>query len=95
MRRGLLRFVLEGDGFEVVGEAGSSAELAPVLAELQPDAVVLDDGIGATAVQLCREIAPRAKIIVVWPDAVVPIGGDARVAPAAGAALAAAAPPQH
>ena len=81
MRRGLLRFVLEGDGFDVVGEAMTSAELARVLAVHQPDVVVLDDGIGATAVQMAREVAPKAKVILVWPGAVVPIGGDARVEP--------------
>lgn len=81
MRKGLLRFVLEGDGFDVVGEAATSAELARVLAVHQPDVVVLDDGIGATAVQMAREVAPKAKVILVWPGAVVPIGGDARVEP--------------
>jgi hypothetical protein len=81
MRQGLLRFVLEGEGFEVVGEAATSAELARVLAIHQPDVVVLDDGIGATAVQMAREVAPKTKVILVWPGAVVPIGGDARVDP--------------
>jgi DNA-binding NarL/FixJ family response regulator len=83
MRRGLLRFVLEGEGFDVVGEAGSASDLARLLAIHQPDVVVLDDGIGATAVGMAREVAPAAKVILVWPDAVVPIGGDARVDPAA------------
>jgi chemotaxis response regulator CheB len=81
MRQGLLRFVLEGDGFEVIGEAATSAELARVLAVHQPDVVVLDDGIGATAVQMAREVTPKTKVILVWPGAVVPIGGDARVEP--------------
>ena len=82
LRRGLLRFVLEGEGYEVVAEAGSSAELARMVAVHEPDVVVLDDGIGATAVQMARELAPKAKVILVWPGAVVPIGGDARVEPA-------------
>ena len=80
-RKGLLRFVLEGEGFEVVGGATTSAELARALAVHEPDVVVLDDGIGATAVQMTREVAPDAKIVLVWPGAVVPIGGDARVEP--------------
>ena len=80
-RKGLLRFVLEGDGYDVVGSATSSSELARMIADTQPDVVVLDDGIGATAVQMSREIAPAAKIVLVWPGAVVPIGGDARVEP--------------
>jgi len=81
-RKGLLRFVLEGDGFLVVGDAQTPADLAPVLGAEQPDVVVLDDTIGVTAVQLTRQIVPSAKIVVVWPEAVVPIGGATRVEPA-------------
>ena len=82
MRKGLLRFVLEGEGYDVAAEASNAADLARVLAIHQPDVVVLDDGIGATAVQMAREVAPKTKVILVWPGAVVPIGGDARVEPA-------------
>ena len=80
-RKGLLRFVLEGDGYDVVGEATTAAELARVIADQRPDVVVLDDGIGATAPQVVHEIAPRTKVVLVWPGAVVPIGGDVRVEP--------------
>src|SRR4249920_4103167 len=80
-RTGLLRFILEGEGFDVVGAAATAAELARVLAVHRPDVVVLDDGIGATAVQMTHEVAPAAKVVLVWPSAVVPIGGDARVDP--------------
>jgi hypothetical protein len=81
-RRGLLRFVLEGEGFEVVREAHSVADLAIAVAEERPDAVVLDDGIGVVAVSMVHEAVPETKIVLVWPSAVVPIGGDARVEPA-------------
>jgi hypothetical protein len=80
-RMGFLRFVLQSEGYQVVAQASSSTELARVLAEHQPDVVVLDDGIGATAVQMTHEISPSSKVILVWPGAVVPIGGDARVEP--------------
>lgn len=80
-RRGLLRFVLEGDGYDVVADASTAAQLARAVADHDPEVVVLDDGIGATAPQVVREISPRTKIVLVWPDAVVPIGGDARVEP--------------
>jgi hypothetical protein len=53
-----------------------------VIASSEPDVVVLDDAIGVMAVSMVREIAPRAKVVLVWPSAVVPIGGDARVEPA-------------
>jgi hypothetical protein len=81
-QQGLLRFVLEGEGVDVVGEAKSTASLASTIAEERPDVVVLDDGIGVMAVSVIHEIAPQAKIVLVWPSAVVPIGGDARVEPA-------------
>jgi hypothetical protein len=81
-QRGLLRFVLEGDGFDVVGEATGSADLSVVIEEKRPDVVVLDDGIGVMAVSMVREVAPDTKVVLVWPSAVVPIGGDARVEPA-------------
>ncbi len=80
-RRGLLRFVLEGEGYQVVGQATTSADLARVLAIEKPDAVILDDGIGATAVQVAREASPTSKVVLVWPAGVVPVGGDARVEP--------------
>lgn len=81
-RRGLLRFVLEGEGFDVVGEATTTVQLVQVLAVHRPDVVVLDDGIGTTAVVVAREMHPQAKVILVWPSDVIPIGGDARVDPA-------------
>src|SRR5919108_811588 len=81
-QQGLLRFVLEGEGIDVVGDAKSTASLASTITEQQPDVVVLDDGIGVMAVSMVHEIAPDTKIVLVWPSAVVPIGGDARVEPA-------------
>jgi hypothetical protein len=80
-RRGLLRFVLEGEGIDVLGEATTVVELVHTLAVHRPDAVVLDDGIGTTAVVVTREMIPDAKVILVWPSDVIPIGGDARVDP--------------
>src|SRR5213593_4877599 len=80
-RMGFLRFVLESEGYDVVAQASSAAELARVLAVHRPDVVVLDDGIGATAVQMTHDVSPASKVILVWPGAVVPIGGDARVEP--------------
>lgn len=81
-QRGLLRFVLEGEGFDVVGEARGSADLSSAIEAQRPDVVVLDDGIGVTAISMVHEIDPQAKVVLVWPSFVVPIGGDARVEPA-------------
>lgn len=80
-RTGLLRFVLEGEGLLVLAEARSAVELVQALAIHRPDAVVLDDGIGATAVVVTREMCPAAKVVLVWPPHLVPINGDARVDP--------------
>ena len=37
--------------------------------------VVLDDGIGVMAVSMVHDVAPAAKVVLVWPAAVVPMGG--------------------
>src|SRR5712691_8527473 len=80
-RQGLLGFVLEGEGMQVVATATTPAELARSLAEHQPDVVVLDDGIRSIAVSMTRQMLPRAKVVVVWPRGVVAIDGDASVEP--------------
>ena len=80
-RKGLLRFVLDGEGFDVVADAGTTAELARLMAIHRPDVVVLDDGIGATAVSMINEMSPNTKVVLVWPGAVMPVGGAARVEP--------------
>ena len=81
VRRGLLRFVLEGEGFLVLADASTAVELVQALAVHRPEAVILDDAIGSTAVVLTREMCPDAKIVLVWPPDVAPINGDATVDP--------------
>jgi hypothetical protein len=81
MRRGLLRFVLEGEGFLVLGDAATTVELVQALSVHRPEAVVLDDAIGTTAIVIAREMRPEAKIVLVWPPDVHPINGDATVDP--------------
>ena len=76
-----LRDVLTDDGFLVVGEATTIGDLARVLRDAQPDVIVLDDSIGVAAAQLAAELNPRAKLVVIWPAAVMPIAGAARVDP--------------
>ena len=80
-RQGMLRFVLAGEGYDVVADAANPAELARVLAVHKPDVVVLDDGIGATTVTMVHDMLPGAKMILVWPEAVSPIAGASRVEP--------------
>lgn len=81
VRRGLLRFVLEGEGFQVLADASTAVELVQALAVHRPEAVVLDDAIGTTAIVLTREMCPDAKIVLVWPPDLSPINGDATVDP--------------
>lgn len=81
VRRGLLRFVLEGEGFLVLADASTAVELVQALAVHRPEAVVLDDAIGSTAAVLTREMCPEAKVILVWPADLSPINGDATVDP--------------
>jgi len=80
-KAGSLRRVLERDDFDIVGEAANASQLARVLTDEQPDIVVLDDVIGVSAVELAAEIVPDARLVVVWPAAVMPIAGAVRVDP--------------
>jgi hypothetical protein len=80
-RKGLLRFVLDGEGYDVVAEASTIADLARLMATHRPDVVVLDDGIGASAVGMINEMSPNTKVVLVWPGAVMPVGGAVRVEP--------------
>jgi two-component system, chemotaxis family, chemotaxis protein CheY len=80
-RKGLLRFVLENEGYEVVAEATSTLELAQRLVIHRPDVVVLDDGIDVSAVGMMREVLPSAKVILVWPRGVAAVGVEARLEP--------------
>jgi hypothetical protein len=80
-RKGLLRFVLENEGFDVVAEATSTLELAQRLVIHRPDVVVLDEGIDASAVGMMREVLPSAKVILVWPRGVAAMGVEARLEP--------------
>ena len=68
-QQGLLRFVLEGEGVDVVGEAKSTASLASTIAEERPDVVVLDatgctQAIGGLVYEL-YEHAPRTGVVLV------------------------------
>lgn len=66
--RGLLRFVLEGEGFDVVAEAATRADLVRAAGTEQPDVVVLDDAIGSGAIAMTRAASPSAKVILVSPE---------------------------
>jgi hypothetical protein len=79
---GPLHYLLEAEGFRVVGCASDEHELARLLAQdLRPDVVVLDVDISVTAVTVARQRAPEAQVIAIWPDGVLAPAGGGRVAP--------------
>jgi hypothetical protein len=80
---GILRFVLEAEGFHVVGQARGEAELRRVLDATHPSVIVLDAGISATAALDARARAVGAQLVVVWPDGVRTNVAEERVDPAA------------
>jgi len=74
---GPLHYLIEGEGFQVVGCASNDAELARVLAHVEPDVVVLDADVGATSALVAREEAPSSELIVLWPEGVqLPVGAE-------------------
>ena len=78
---GLLRFVLEGEGFDLVGLASSDEELERVLRGARPSVVVLDGGISAAAALRARESLEDAALVVVWPDGISAVLAEERVEP--------------
>ncbi|HEV8563476.1 MAG TPA: hypothetical protein VGR41_01020 [Actinomycetota bacterium] len=64
----MLRLVLEGEGFDVVAEAATRADLVRAAGAEQPDVVVLDEAIGSGAIAMTRAVSPSAKVIVVSPE---------------------------
>jgi hypothetical protein len=78
---GLLRFVLEAEGFDIVGLASDDDELARVLRGARPAVVVLDGGISVAAALEARQRSKGAALVVVWPDGVSAVIAEERVDP--------------
>ena len=78
---GLLRFVLEAEGFDIVGLASDDQELVRVLRGARPAVVVLDGGISVAAALEARQRSHGAALVVVWPDGVSAVIAEERVDP--------------
>jgi hypothetical protein len=78
---GILRFILEAEGFHVVGQARGEAELQRVLDVTHPSVIVLDAGISATAALEARTRTDGAPLVVVWPNGVRTALAEERVDP--------------
>jgi DNA-binding NarL/FixJ family response regulator len=69
--RHLVRFLLQEEGFEVVGESSGGAEAARLVAEHRPDAVVLHGNLtiegGSHVIQWIRLTSPWTKIVLLTP----------------------------
>jgi uncharacterized membrane protein YgcG len=78
---GLLRFVLEAEGFDIVGLASDDHELVRVLRGAHPAVVVLDGGISVAAAVEAKERSHGASLVVVWPDGVSAAMAAERVDP--------------
>ena len=54
LQRSLIRFFLDPDRFQVVGEAATPAEVLRLSGRFQPDAVVLEDRLGVTLTEIVK-----------------------------------------
>ena len=80
---GFLRFVLEGEGFDLVGLASSDEELDRIVRGARPCVIVVDGGISAIAALDAKERIPGAVVLTVWPEGVSAALADESVTPAA------------
>ena len=78
---GLLRFVLEAEGFDLIGMASNDEELSRVLRGARPSVLVLDGGISAAAALDARQKIDGGALVVVWPDGVSAVLAEERVEP--------------
>jgi hypothetical protein len=68
---GSLHYLIEAEGFRILGCASDDVELRRVLEQdLRPDVIVLDGDVSASAVLVARETSPSSHVIVIWPDGV-------------------------
>lgn len=69
MTRGLLRVIIQGDDYDVVGDAGTAEAARLRLRSIRADIICLDvvmpDGDGLTLLNWIRERQPKAAVLMV------------------------------
>ena len=73
MMRQMLKFIVNGDAYQVVGEAANGADGVEVCERLKPDLVLLDINMpkmsGLLALELIRTQCPATKVLMVSVEA--------------------------
>ena len=70
---GPLHYLLEAEGFQILGSAADDDDLARLLAQSTlPEVIVIDAALPASTATIAHEFAPAAEVIVIWPEGVVP-----------------------
>ena len=79
---GPLHYILESEGFQILGSASDDADLTRILSQrIEPDVIVVDAAVPATTVMTAQEFAPASELIVVWPEGIVPPASADQVFP--------------
>jgi hypothetical protein len=79
---GPLHYILENEGFQILGSASDDADLTRILSQrIEPDVIVVDAAVPATTVMTAQEFAPASELIVVWPEGIVPPASADQVFP--------------
>ena len=79
---GPLHYLLEAEGFQILGSASDEDELTRILSQpIEPDVIVLDAEVPAATVMVAHEFAPDAEMIVIWPEGIVPPASADQVFP--------------
>jgi len=79
---GPLHYILESEGFQILGSASDDDDLTRLLSQrIEPDVIVVDAGVPATTVMTAQEFSPASELIVVWPEGIVPPASADQVFP--------------
>jgi hypothetical protein len=70
---GPLHYLLEGEGFQILGSASDDDALTRILSQrIEPEVIVVDAAVPATTVMVAQELAPGSEVIVIWPEGIAP-----------------------